>query len=320
MLLIAAFVYGISSGSSAVSLKDIFIAFSDKNNPESLSVLQIFRLVRLPRVLSCIFAGAALAVSGAVIQNVLANRLASPGIIGVNSGAGLAVTLCCAFGIFSGFYLSLFSFLGALIAVVTVSAACKKWGASRGTVILVGAAVNSFLGAVSDTVITFNPDISVMRYDFKVGDFSGANMKLLTSPAIIIALTLAVLFTMTKELDILTLGEETAKNLGMNTSIMRSVFLILSALLAGSAISFAGLLSFIGLIIPHTVRRLGATSSHHLLPLCALFGAGFTATCDTLARTVFAPYEIPVGIITSFIGAPFFIFILIKGKGGHSND
>ena len=259
-------------------------------------------------------------MSGAVIQGVLANQLASPSVIGVNAGAGVAVTLCTALGIYGGWRLSLFSFVGAFAAVMLVSLGAKKWGASRSTVILLGVAMNSLLGAVSDAIVTFLPDAGVMSNDFKVGEFSAVTYQKLLPAAVVIAVAIAVLFTLSNELDVLTLGEDNARGLGMNTSVMRTLFLLLAALLAGCAVSIAGLLSFVGLIVPHAVRRVAGSKSQHLLGLCALFGAAFVCLCDTIARTAFSPYEIPVGIIMAFLGAPFFVFILIKGKGGHSGD
>jgi iron complex transport system permease protein len=280
---------------------------------------RILLYVRLPRVLGSLISGMALAVSGAVIQGVLANRLASPSIIGVNAGAGLAVTLCSAFGIIGGWQLSLFSFLGAFFAVMIVSTGAKKWGASRGTVILLGVALNAFLGAVSDTVKTFIPEVSIISNDFRVGDFSSVTYAKVIPAAVAIIVTVIVLQTFASDLDVLTLGDENAKGLGLNTGVMRIVFLMLSALLAGAAVSVCGLLSFVGLLVPHAVRRIATSEAKHLVPLSALFGAGFVTLCDTLARVVFAPYELPVGIIMAFLGAPFFIFILIKGKGGRRN-
>ena len=279
---------------------------------------KIFLYVRLPRTAASLICGAALATSGAVIQGVLANRLASPSIIGVNSGAGLAVTLCTAFGIYGGFRLSLFAFLGAFMAVMAVTLLARRIGASRGTLILLGVAVNSFLNAISDTVVTFVPDVGVMSNDFKVGEFSAVTYtKLLPSSALIIV-SLIILFTLTNELDVLTLGEDNARALGMNTALIRTVFLMIAAVLAGCAVSLAGLLSFVGLIVPHAIRRLAGSKASRLLPLSAIFGAVFVCLCDTAARTLFSPYEIPVGIIMAFLGAPFFVFVLIKGKGGHS--
>lgn len=316
-LAVSAFL-GIALGSTPLTLEEIRLAFV--NGFDTSAGGRIFLYVRLPRTLAAIACGGALAMSGAVIQGVLANRLASPSIIGVNSGAGLAVTLCTALGIYGGWQLSLFAFIGAFSVVILVSLSARKWGASRGTVILMGVAMNSLLGAVSDAIVTFFPDVGVMSNNFKVGEFSSVTYERLIPAIILILLTTAVLLTLTNELDVLTLGEDNAKGLGMNTSLMRTVFLLLSALLAGCAVSLAGLVSFVGLIVPHGVRRIVGSKASCLIPLSGIFGGAFVCLCDTVARTAFAPYEIPVGIIMSFFGAPFFLFILIKGKGGHSRD
>ena len=314
LLLISA-VLGITLGSTALSISEIISAVGQGF---STAGGKIFLYVRLPRTAASLVCGAALAVSGAVIQGVLANRLASPSIIGVNSGAGLAVTLCTAFGIYGGLRFSLFAFLGAFAAVMSVSLLARKIGASRGTLILLGVAINSLLNAVSDAVVTFIPEVGVMSNDFKVGEFSSVTYNRLLPASVLIVLSLVILFTLTNELDVLTLGEENARSLGMNTSLMRALFLMLAAVLAGCAVSLAGLLSFVGLIVPHAVRRLSGSKASRLLPLSAVFGGAFVCLCDTAARTLFSPYEIPVGIIMAFLGAPFFVFILIKGKGGHT--
>lgn len=309
---------GIVLGSTPLSFSEIADAFTEGFN-ESAGT-RIFAYSRLPRTLASLVCGAALAVAGAVIQGVLANRLASPSIIGVNAGAGLAVTLCTALGIYGGWQLSFFSFLGAFAAVMLVSFGSKRWGASRGTVILIGVAMNSLLGAVSDTITTFIPEVGVMSNDFKIGEFSSVTYPKLIPAMVIILTVITVLGTLHNELDVLTLGEEHAQGLGLNTSAMRTVFLLLAALLSGCAVSLAGLLSFVGLLVPHGIRRAAGSKSSHLIGLCAIYGAGFVCLCDTLARTLFAPYEIPVGIIMAYLGAPFFVFILVKGKGGHARD
>lgn len=311
-------VLGITLGSTPLSLTEMTDAF--RNGFNSSAGTRIFAYVRLPRTLASLVCGAALAVSGAVIQCVLANRLASPSIIGVNAGAGLAVTLCTALGIVGGWQLSLFSFIDAFAAVMLVSLGSKRWGASRGTVILMGVAMNSLLGAVSDTITTFIPEVGVMSNDFKIGEFSAVTYQKLVPAMVIIFVVIVILHTLHNELDVLTLGEENAKGLGLNTSLMRTLFLLFAALLAGCAVSLAGLLSFVGLLVPHAVRRIAGSKSSNLVGLCALYGAGFVCLCDTVARTAFSPYEIPVGIIMAYLGAPFFVFILIKGKGGHSRD
>ena len=309
---------GVLLDSTPLSLSEIAESF--RSGFHASAGTRIFAYARLPRTLAGLVCGAALSVSGAVIQGVLANRLASPSIIGVNAGAGLAVTFCAALGVFGGWQLSLCSFLGAFAAVMLVSFGARRWGASRGTVILIGVAMNSLLGAVSDTIITLIPEVGVMSNDFKVGAFSSVIYQTLLPAMILVSVVILLLLTLHNDLDVLTLGEESAEGLGLNPSLMRPLFLMFAALLAGCAVSLAGLLSFVGLLVPHAVRRIAGSKSSHLIGLCALYGASFVCLCDTIARTAFSPYEIPVGIIMAYLGAPFFILILIKGRGGHRHD
>jgi len=278
----------------------------------------IFRFVRLPRTLGCLLSGAALAVSGAVIQGVLSNKLASPSIIGVNAGAGLAVTVCCAFGALSSWAIAGSAFLGALIAVLLIVFTAEKAGASRTTVILGGVAVNAFLNALSEALSTLIPEAGMLAGDFRVGGFSAVSYVRLLPAGVLILLALAAVFSLHNELDVLTMGEETAQSLGMHVKAMRSLLLILAALLAGAAVSFSGLLGFVGLLVPHAMRKLAGSESRSLLPLCALGGAGFVTICDTAARILFAPYELPVGILMSVLGGPFFLGLLLKRKGGRT--
>jgi len=253
-----------------------------------------------------------------VIQNVLHNKLASPSIIGINAGAGLAVTICCAFGAVSGWTIAGGAFLGAMGAMLLVVLVSEKSGASRTTVILAGVAVNAILNALSEAVTTLFPEAAVMSMDFRVGGFATVAHTRIAPAAILILLSLAALFLMGNELDVLALGEDTAKSLGMQVKRMRTVFLVLAALLAGAAVSFAGLIGFVGIIVPHAVRRIIRCDNCCLLPLCALMGAAFVAVCDVVARVLFAPYELPVGILMSLIGGPVFLVLLFQSKGGHS--
>lgn len=276
----------------------------------------IFWYARLPRTAACLLSGAALAVSGAVIQAVLSNKLASPGIIGVNAGAGLAVTACCALGLLSGWVMALSAFGGAMVSVLLVMFTAEKTGASRTTVILGGVAVNSFLNALSEALTTLVPDAGVLSGDFRVGGFSSVVPVRLLPAGILICGALLVILTLHNELDVLALGEETAQSLGMSVKRTRTLFLILSAMLAGASVSFAGLLGFVGLIVPHAARSLVGSESRNLLPLCAIGGAGFVTACDLVSRLLFLPYELPVGILMSVLGGPFFLGLLLKRKGG----
>ena len=279
----------------------------------------IFRFVRLPRTLGCLLAGAALAVSGCVIQTVLHNRLASPSIIGVNAGAGLAVTLCCAFGPLSGWAIAGSAFLGAMLSVLLIVFVAEKVGASRTTVILGGVAVNAFLNALSEAITTLLPEVGMLAGDFRVGGFGSVSYPRLIPAGILICLSLILLFSLHNELDVLALGEETARGLGMDVRKVRTLLLILAAMLAGSAVSFAGLLGFVGLMVPHAVRKILGSESRFLLPMCAAAGGCFVTLCDTAARVLFAPFELPVGILLSVLGGPFFLILLLQQKGGRNH-
>ena len=194
---------GLRLGATEVGFFDALRAVlaGNADTPEA----RILLYVRLPRVLACLLCGAALSVSGATIQGVLANRLASPSILGVNAGAGLAVTVASACGILGGWRLSLFAFCGAFFAVLLVSVGAKKWGLSRGSVILMGVALNALLGALSDTVTTFVPEVSVMSNDFKIGDFSAVTYARVAPAAVVILFSIAALMTLSNELYLVTL-------------------------------------------------------------------------------------------------------------------
>ena len=277
----------------------------------------IFWYTRVPRSLACLLAGAGLACAGCILQSVLGNRLASPGLVGINAGAGLGVTLCCAAGLYSGWVSAFSAFCGAVTAVSVVVLLAQKHGASRITVILSGVAMSSILTALSDAVTTLFPDAGMLGGEFRVGGFSSVSMARLIPAGILILLSLALCMTLCNELDVLSLGEETAQSLGLSVAAVRNGFLLLAALLAGASVSFAGLLGFVGLLIPHTARRLVGAEARFLLPMSALLGAGFVTLCDLAARLVFAPYELPVGILLSLIGGPFFMLLLFQRKGGH---
>lgn len=317
LLFFAAVLGSLCLGAANLNLNQLWHAVV--SGPGSGYEGHIFWYVRLPRTAGAAAAGAGLAVAGAVIQAVLANPLASPGIIGVNSGAGMAVTLCYAFGILNGWAISAASFAGALFAVMVVTFTAQKMKASRTTVVMGGIAVNSFFGAVSESITTLIPDAAVLSADFKVGGFSSISYLRLIPAVILILIALICVFSFCNELDLMNLGEETAQSLGLSVKKMRTLLLILAALLAGASVSFAGVLSFVGLIVPHTIRRFTGSESRYLLPLCALGGAGFVTLCDLISRIIFMPYEIPVGILMSFIGAPFFVWLLLKKKAGHSH-
>lgn len=286
---------------------------------EGGAVGNILRFSRIPRTLACLLAGAALGVSGAVLQKVLNNPLASPSVIGINAGAGLGVNVCCALGLLSGWAVSVGAFLGAFGAVCMIFFLCRRAGASKTTVILSGVAMNSVLGACSEAISVLDPDVAVLSLDFRVGGFGSVSYVRLVPGAVLILLGLMVLLTLGNELDVLALGDETARGLGLKTGQYRILFLSLAALLAGAAVSFSGLLGFVGLLVPHFLRKIVGGESRCLLPMAALVGAGFVAVCDLGGRLLFAPFELPVGILMALLGGPAFAAVILRRKGGASN-
>lgn len=316
VLLIIVSILSFVLGAAHLSLSELFQVFLKPGS--NILAENIFWYVRFPRTIACLFAGAALAGAGVVIQAVLANQLASPSILGINAGAGLGVTLCCALGLLSGWYIAGAAFIGAFIATLLIVFLASQTQASKTTVLLSGVAINTILNAASSAITTFVPEVSIMSNDFKVGGFSGVTMNRLLPAIVVISITIIILYTLCNDLDIMKLGEESAQSLGLSVKKMRTLFLLLASLLAGASVSFAGLIGFVGLIVPHIAKKLVGSESQYLFPFSLLLGAFLVLTCDLIARLCFQPFELPTGILLSLIGGPFFIYLLVKRKGrGH---
>ena len=312
-VLSAVFFLSIISGAASVPVNKLMNAVVA--GPDSIAGY-VFWYSRLPRTVACIAAGFALSLSGAIIQSVLANRLAAPGIIGVNSGAGFAVTLATALGAVSGWMISASAFFGAMITSLAIMVISRKTRASRTSVLLAGVALNYILGAFSDAVLNLVPQASMTSGDFRVGGFSSVSHVRLYPAVLLIAISAVIVFTLSNELEVLSLGDDEARTLGLNAGVMRVVFLLLASALAGAAVSFAGLLGFVGLLVPNGIRRLMKGDNRLLLPLSGVCGAVLVTLCDIIARMMFRPYELPVGIMLSIIGGPVFLILVLKGRRG----
>lgn len=284
------------------------------------SALQIVQHVRFPRTVATLLAGSSLAVSGMVIQSVLNNPLASPGIIGVNAGAGFMAALVCALFPLQMRLLPLAAFLGALLVVLLVYGIGRATGASRITIVLAGVAVSSILSAGIDTIVTLVPDSLTGSNMFRIGGVAGVTLSSVFPQGFVMFAAMGTVFFLNNEIDVLSLGEETAQSLGLRVGFYRFLLLGLAALLAGSAVSFTGLIGFVGLLIPHIARRLMVAQSKVQMPFCMLLGAAFLTLCDLLARTLFSPFEIPVGLVLSLLGGPFFLWLLIRQKRRGHHD
>lgn len=283
----------------------------------SLETARILLLtVRLPRVVGGIFAGAGLAAGGVILQTVMNNALASPNTIGVNAGAGFGVM--CAMFLFPAFSPAqpLFAFLGALCTTLAIFLLAALSDSSRLTIILAGIAVSSFLNAGINTLKLLDTDLAIDITSFLIGSLSGLSAGKLFVPCTAIAAGLLFAFALSGHLNLLSLGDDIARSLGLRVRFYRFVLLLLASLLSGAVVSYAGLLGFVGLIVPHAARRLFGNDARVLLPSAALLGASFVVLCDLCGRVLFAPFELPAGLPLAFIGGPFFLWLLLRGKGG----
>lgn len=299
-------------GSASMTSAEFMNGLLKKEGFETQS--QIIYLLRLPRVFGAVLSGIGLSVSGVLLQSVTGNELAAPNIIGVNSGAGFAVVLLLFFFPSAALLSPFVAFFGAFAATLLIISIASKINSTGSTVILSGIAVTAILNAAISFISLIDSDILSTYNYFSIGGLSGVTMEEIVLPAFIIAVCAAAAFLLSKKIDALTLGDSIASSLGIRVPLLRAVCLILASACAASVVSFAGLLGFVGLIIPHISRRLCGSSNTYLLPVSALSGAVLVVLADLFGRTLLAPTEIPVGIIMAFIGAPFFFWLLIRRK------
>lgn len=310
-LSVAGFFISIGNGAVKISLSEIINTIL---LGEGTVNYQIIWNVRLPRTITASLVGTCLALSGCILQGVMRNPLASPNIIGVSSGAGL-MTLVVLIIFPDYYYLApLGAFTGALLATLFIYFLAWKEGAATTRLILAGVAVSSLLGAGNNAIMTFYPDKVSGVIGFMVGGLSSTNWKHVDMILPYAIMGMILLLFISNKLNILLLGDEVATGLGLNVEATRFLFIIISSLLAGAAVSVVGLLGFVGLIVPHITRLFIGSDYKYLLPASIFTGSAVVVLCDTLARVMFAPVEIPVGIIMSALGAPFFLYLLRRKK------
>lgn len=273
---------------------------------------QILWHIRLPRVLLGALVGASFAVSGVILQGVLRNPLASPGIIGVSAGGGLAGIVVMVLLPRHGGAMVPAAFVGALLAVLLVYVLSWKRGVSTIRLILAGVAVSAMLGAFSSAVLLFNAEKAGGVLDFTIGSLSARSWRHVEQVWPYMALGLLAAQALGSRLNILALGDDVAVGLGLQVERVRVVLLATAALLAAAAVSVVGLLGFVGLIAPHIARMLIGSDNRFLLPAAALLGATLVMACDSVGRVVMPPSELPVGIIMAMLGPPFFLWLLRK--------
>lgn len=272
--------------------------------------------LRMPRTLVGILVGAALAVSGAVMQGVFSNPLADPGIMGVSSGATTGAVFAIAIGVgySSIFFMPMLAFIGAVMAVsVTLLLAIRNGKIPVMTLLLSGVAVSIILGALTSGILTFINEQRLQQYLFwMVGGLDYRRWEHLTIAIWPILIGIGLLITLSRHINVLALGDTEAKAVGMPVMKFRLLLLFLSAMTTAAAVCISGNIGFVGLVTPHIMRLLVGPDHRILLPVCALGGGIFLVFCDTLGRLILAPVEIRVGIMTAIIGAPYFLYLLRK--------
>ena len=283
-------------------------------------VWRILCFVRLPRTAAAVLAGAALGVAGALIQSVLNNAMASPNVIGVNAGAGLGALLAASLVPGASALLPGAAFAGALAAALFIWMLAAVAGLSRTTLILAGVTVSSILTACMNTLKLLFPDAAVGSTAFLLGTLSGVTTAQVQRALPWLAAGFVLAALLAADLNVLQLGEDMAAGLGLPVARVRFAALLTAALLAGAAVSFAGLLGFVGLLAPHIARRLVGGDNRRLLPVTALASADLMLLCDVAARVLFAPFELPVGVLLSLVGGPFFLFLLLRRKRSRLYD
>ncbi len=313
ILLLFSSCLGLFLGSVSVSPGEVVQALFSKNKGIAYTLVMT---VRVPRVAGGLFAGMGLACAGVILQGVMNNSLASPNTIGVNSGSGFAVMLAMMLFPDLPRLVPAFAFLGAFLTTVFVFLLAYLADSSRTTIVLAGITVSSFFNAGINTIKLLDSELSINLTSFMAGSLSGLTVNKLILPCCCILAAFVLSLFLSGSLNVLGLGEDIARSLGMRVPLARFSLLALASLMAGCVVSYAGLLSFVGLIVPHIGRRLFGNDARFLLPCSGLLGGSLVLLCDLAGRTLFAPYELPAGILLAFVGGPFFLYLLLKKKGG----
>lgn len=315
VVLIAVFAFSLVTGAIPISLPDILTASATELERT------VFVEIRSPRVVLAGFVGATLALSGAALQGLFRNPLADPGLIGVSSGAALGAISMIVLGStltlanwLTPYLMPVAAVAGAGLVTFFLYAFANRYGQfSIVTMLLVGIAINA-LATVGIGAFEYLSDDTQLRtlIFWMMGSFGRATWPAVVPAVVIMALAGGVLLRETRRLDLLQLGEAEARHLGVDVRRLKRRIVLAAAAAVGAGVALAGIISFVGLVVPHLVRMLGGASHRFVLPGSALLGAALAVLADLLARTVVIPAEIPVGLVTSALGAPFFLWLITK--------
>ena len=315
IILVITFIIAMISGISDISVMEMLKSLFSTGDGNTYTIIN---QIRLPRVILAIVAGAGLACSGCVFQGVLRNPLADPFTLGISGGAAFGASIGFAFGItkLSWIFLPLLGFLGALLSVGLVYILNMKKEFDSNTMILSGVVASYiFSSAVMLVFSISSSDQLYSAFMWLMGNLAFFDERLLPMVIILVMAGVVILCCLGNVINIISLGNEKSNSLGINTARTVKYIFLLSSLITACIVSCCGVIGFVGLMIPHITRKFVGNNNKILMPFSAVVGSIFLLICDTVSRTVIAPVEIPIGVITSIIGGLFFVFLLLRKAG-----
>ncbi|WP_370869029.1 FecCD family ABC transporter permease [Ectorhizobium quercum] len=326
VLLVVAIVVSLTTGPTAVGMKDLIAYLGGNAQGMAAQDRVILESVRVPRTLLGLLAGAGLAVSGAMMQGLFRNPLADPGIVGVTSGAAFAAVVAIVLGgsalapvaaVLGPWFLPSFAFVGGLVNTLLLYAiATEKGETSTTMLILAGIAIAALTGAATGLLIFIADDRALRDITFwSLGSLGGATYAKILSVLPFIAVVLVLVPFLARGLDALILGDAAAFHMGVPVQRLKRIAILAVAAACGATVAAAGSIGFVGIVVPHLLRLAMGPSHRFLLPGSALGGAALLILADSVARTIAAPAELPIGIVTALIGTPVFLFLLLKRNG-----
>jgi len=322
--------FSLGAGAMKIPFQEVFLllykslGFSNLKEEDEL-LKNILLEIRIPRIIFCTLIGAILGITGTAIQGIFRNPLAEPGLVGISAGASFFAALTIVFetsiiaflgNAFNLYLISIAAFIGASIAVLIVYRISMVDGKSNiATMILAGIAINALAGAATGLMSYMVTEQQLRNITFwSLGSMAGATWESVNILAIFSIIAVTPLLFFGKSLNLFALGESQAEMMGLNTKRLKVLIIVCSTLAVGVSVAFAGIIAFVGLLVPHTLRLIGTVDNRFLLPASLLGGAIVLNLADLIARTIIQPLELPIGVITALIGAPVFLGILLKEK------
>ncbi len=318
LLSFASYIVGVADISFKDACRVLFAFDTDSLSDISKSHITILRNIRLPRVINCIAVGMGLSVVGSVFQSLFKNPLAEPYILGLSSGASLGAAIAIVYSF--DYYFLVFSgasILAIIFSVLTIVFVLFAYGITKRntiTLLLIGSSISLFCSSITTVLISINPDKIKNITLWSIGSFSNTGWQKVFINLPIVIIGIIIIYSFSRELNAISVGESDAKSFGISVKKSTYILVITSSIIVAATVASAGIIGFVGLIIPNLVRMISGADFKKLLPTSVLMGGILLLFCDTLGRVIFAPSEIPVGAITAFIGAPFFLFIILTRR------